>query len=262
LPPTVGFAVIGLWSRAQALYATSVGRVTAVLLETVYPALPRCVADLKRYAVNATLFLQATFWVALPGGIFLGIEGRSLSRLLYGSKWIAADPLLLPGSVIGVAFVILTVSSGILLADNRLRTCLLLEIVSASLAFPALAVLWMKGSMVIYAWVVAAAQLVAASIAVSKASRLLVPNWFRLAFLPAMVGTSLASGTILGVDHVTGSLPLATRLVIDAAVFGSLAVLVHRLVFPNILADFVERLPGAIRLKAFLRLPTALPENA
>jgi O-antigen/teichoic acid export membrane protein len=262
LPPAVGFIAIGLWSRAQALYSTSVGRVTTVLLETVYPALPRCVADLKRYSVNATLLLQATLWVALPGGLFLGIEGHRLSRLLYGAKWIGADPMILPGSIAGVALVILSVSSGILLADNRLRTCLLLEIVSASLAIPTLTVVWAKGSMVTYAWAVAIAQIAATSIAISKASCLLVADWFRVAFLPAILGTVLAGAAILAADTSTGSWPLATQIITDTAIYASIVLLVHRLVFPRVLAGFIERMPGAMHLKAVLRLSAVLPESA
>jgi O-antigen/teichoic acid export membrane protein len=262
LPPTVGFVAIGLWSRAQSLYTTSVGRLTNILIETVYPLLPRYVADLRRYRINATLLLQAALWIALPGGLYLGIEGRRLSRLLYGAKWIAADPLILPGAVAGTALVVFIISVGILLADNRLRTCLLLDLVSASLAVTGFTVVSVTGNMIAYAWAAVVAQALATSIAVFQASRLLVANWFRLTLLPAIVGAVLAVGAVMFADELTKSQALVLQLLISAIVYCSAVMLVHRLLFPRVLTDFIDRMPGAPRIKSLLRLPTILSDCA
>ncbi len=51
LPATLGFTGIGLVNRAQALYATTLGRMTAVFADTVYPFLPRESRNPQRYAV-------------------------------------------------------------------------------------------------------------------------------------------------------------------------------------------------------------------
>jgi teichuronic acid exporter len=261
LPPTVGFVVIGLWSRAQSLYTTSVGRLTNILLETVYPVLPRYAADIRKYRSNATLLLQAVLWIALPGGLYLGIEGHGLSRLVYGVKWIAADPLILPSAVAGTAMVIFIVSVDILLANNRLRTCLLLEAAAASLAIASFAVVWLKGGMVSYAWAAVVAQTLAAAIAVYHASRLLALNWFRLTLLPAAVGTILAVGVLLLVDSFTESQTLVVQLMIGALSYASALLLVYRFVFPKILTHFIDRMPGALGMKSLLRLSRILPDS-
>src|ERR1051326_7912702 len=122
-----GYTGVGLWNRAQALFSTSLGRLGAVVAESIYPLLPRFVNDGDRYARQTTLYLQVMLWTVVPGAIFLGFSGAALSRLLYGSKWVAADPLLWPAALIGCGMLVFTPCSSILLAVNRLAFCLTLD---------------------------------------------------------------------------------------------------------------------------------------
>ncbi|HET7875197.1 MAG TPA: oligosaccharide flippase family protein, partial [Methylomirabilota bacterium] len=98
LPLSVGYGAIGLLGRARVLFGTTVGKVTAVLEETAYPLLPRYAPDSGRYARQATLFVQAVLLVACPGILYVALEGRALSRLLYGERWVGADPLIWPAA--------------------------------------------------------------------------------------------------------------------------------------------------------------------
>ena len=124
LPGLLGFTALGLLERAQALFSTTVGRVGGILIETVYPLLPRSAADEQQYRRQAMTFAQITLLMMIPGALFLGIEGPSLSRLLYGEKWHAADSLLWPGAVCGLGTVMFSLSISVLEAASRLRTSL------------------------------------------------------------------------------------------------------------------------------------------
>src|SRR5215475_5513289 len=102
LPGALGFTAIGLFGRAQALSATTVGRVGSILIETVYPLLPRFAANAESYPRQATLYLQIVALCAVPGAVYIGVEGAALSQLLYGERWVAANPLILPCALIGL----------------------------------------------------------------------------------------------------------------------------------------------------------------
>lgn len=262
LLPSAGLVAMGLWSRAQALYNTSVGRMTNVLIESSYPLLPRYAADPHRYPRQATFFFQAMVWIAIPGSFYLGVEGRQLSRLVYGAKWIAGDPLILPAAIACVALVIFTISSTVMLATNRLRSCFALELVSGVFTITSLPVIWITGSMVAYAWAFAAAQVLAVFVAIFRVSRLLVPNWPRIIFLPALLGGILASGAVIVIDRLAAYWSLLPHVILGITVYTLIVLLVHRLVFPSLLADFVDRMPGATRLKNWLRLSTGVPRFA
>ena len=121
LPGALGFAAMGLLDRAQALYQSTVGRVGNIVVETVYPVLPRYAADPVRYPRQATFFCQAILLVVVPGAVYLGLEGQALLRLLYGEKWIAAEPLIWPGTLIALGAAIFGIGWTVLLATNRLQ---------------------------------------------------------------------------------------------------------------------------------------------
>ena len=101
LPGLLGFTALGLLGRAQSLFGITIGRVNGILIETVYPLLPRYATDLQQYQRQAVAFVQIALLVAIPGALFLGTEGPTVSRLLYGQKWSTADPLLWPGALFG-----------------------------------------------------------------------------------------------------------------------------------------------------------------
>ena len=82
LPGALGYEALGLLNRAQVLFSTTVGRVSGLVLETVYPLLPRSTGDPAQFARHATLFVQTMLLISVPGAVFVGLEGQSLSRLL------------------------------------------------------------------------------------------------------------------------------------------------------------------------------------
>jgi len=92
LPARAGFVAIGLWSRAQALFTMSIGRLMTVLQQTVYPLLPRYAAHRERYPRQATLFAQVMIWLLVPSAIYLGLEGKALSRIFTAVSGLAPIP--------------------------------------------------------------------------------------------------------------------------------------------------------------------------
>src|SRR5205814_10005116 len=90
LPATLGYEEVGLLNRAQVLFSTTVGRVSGLVLETVYPLLPRSAGHPEQFARHATLFVETMLLISLPVAVLVGMVGPYLTRLLYGTKWIAA----------------------------------------------------------------------------------------------------------------------------------------------------------------------------
>ncbi len=167
LPGCLGFTAIGLLNRSQALFSTTVGRVNDTLMETVYPLLPRSAPDANRFSRHGTLFAQFILLIALPGALFLGLEGPAMVRVVYGQKWIAVDPLIWPAAILGLSAAVTAVSQNIFLAANRLRACFLLNLLSAILSLPAIGMAVAGRGLVSYAWTLSVGQFLCASVSLA-----------------------------------------------------------------------------------------------
>ena len=255
LPATLGFVAIGLWGRAQALYTTTLGRVQTIVVETVYPLLPRYAAEPARYPAYATLFCQAVLWVAFGGMTYLGIEGPLLSRVVYGTKWIAADPVIWPGALAGLGLAAFMVGSSVLLAANRLRSCFILDVVSASFLVPMLGVTWIGGGLVAYAWAVASGQIVVGAIALWKAGSLLNANWAREVVLPPLVSSIVASLVVWFFKADLLPAHMVARLAVVTITYGIVFLVVIRLIFWHSLAKLLSYVPGGPHLRRVLLVP-------
>ncbi len=254
LAPTVGFVAMGLLNRAQALYGVTLGRFTGIIQETVYPFLPRESGDARRYARRATQFVQVVLLIGVPGALFAGLEGTMLSRVLYGQKWIAMDPLIWPGVLGGLGGLVFLTGSSVLLATSRLRLCLMLDLLAAALVLPALGFAWATDSVLVYAWVAAAAQLVAAVVALGRASALLEPAWRRTALVPA-VATGLLATLATWLAGRAWVMPVpVVRLAGLGLVYLLTTLVVLRVAYAPILAELLTWVPGGPPVRRWLRL--------
>ena len=259
LPSVLGYAAVGLLGRARALFAMSAGRLADIVTETVYPLLPRYAANPQTYPRQASAFAQAICLFLLPGAVYIGLEGPTLSRLLYGERWTAADPLFLPAAVFGTGLALFQVSSSVLRAANRLRTCLLLDVGAAVLTVPMVAVAWGGGGLTAYAWAVAATQLLAAAFALRTASRCLVAGWVGTVLAPPLLSGALGGGAVVVLRGVrVGDAP-ALHLALSVGVFLLVSGLALRGLFPRALALALTRLPWGERLRGLLRLSGVSP---
>jgi len=254
LPRAVGYAAIGLLNRAQALSSTTVGRVGAVLVETAYPLLPRYVTDAASYARQAALFIQVLLLAALPGVVYIGLQGRALSRILYGDRWIAADPLIWPAALGALGLAAFGGGASVLLAAGRLRASFLLNALAALLSVPMVAVAWVGGHVLSYAWALAGSQLVAGAIALASASPLLTPGWARPTLVPPAVASLVGLGAVVAVERLGLALHVFAELCLESAVFFLALALTLRGVFPGALARVLSRAPGGDRLGGWLGL--------
>jgi O-antigen/teichoic acid export membrane protein len=255
LPRAVGYAAIGLLNRAQALSATTVGRIGAVLVETAYPLLPRYATDAASYARQAALFIQVLLLAAIPGVVYIGLEGRALSRVLYGDRWIAADPLIWPAALGALGLAAFGAGASVLLAAGRLRASFLLNVLAALLSAPMVVVAWIGGHVVTYAWALAAGQLAAGAIALVSASPLLAPRWAPSVVAPPAVASLGGLGAVVGIARFELVAPVFPELALESSVFFLVVALTLRAMFPGPLTRVLSRAPGGDWLGSWLGLP-------
>jgi O-antigen/teichoic acid export membrane protein len=257
LPATLGFTGIGLVNRAQALYSSTLGRTTAVLADTVYPFLPRESRDPRRYGHYATLYLQVTLLIAIPGAMFVGQEGRVLSRVLYGTKWIAADPLIWPGALIGFAAALTTAASSVLLGAGLLRACYALDAASLVSVAPSLYFAYAGSGLQVYSWVLAGTQVLLAALSLGWAARTLRPGWFAAAVVPPAICAAAGVLACEGMAPFLLGQRSLVQLVTSACAYSAAVVLSLRIGFPVTMTQLLARMPCGDRLQRLFGLAAA-----
>jgi O-antigen/teichoic acid export membrane protein len=260
LPAPLGFAAMGLINRAQALYGATLGRFGGIVNDVVYPFLPRHSGHRERYAAQATLYLQVMLLVAVPGALFIGQQGAIVSRVLYGTKWAAMDPLIWPGALIGLAMAVMGPASGILLAAGRVRACLAIDAVASVAAVVALAAAWTTRQALPYSWALAAGQILASFICVWWASTLLERGWFHTAVLPPFAAALAGLLTVHVVPIHTMSERPIVELTIASLAFSTVSLLAMRIGFGTTLSRLLLNLPAGGRLRAFLLFRAERPQ--
>ena len=252
IPPMLGYEALGLLNRAQVLFTTTVGRVTTLVVDTVYPMLPRSASEPTQFARHATIFVQTMLLFSIPGAVFVGLVGPELSRLLYGSTWIAADPLIWPGTLFAWGVAAVLVFSTTILARNRLRGAFLASVVTALLCLPAIGVSTLGGGVEAYAWALAAGQIVAVLVVGQWAGKDLQDGWLRRAVVPPVVAAAAGAAALLTAKSWLAAHAPLFALLIAAAIFGVVVLLVLRLLFPRDLHEVLLRLPASGRLMRLL----------
>jgi O-antigen/teichoic acid export membrane protein len=254
LPSTLGLEAVGLMNRAEGLLATSAGRVLGLVSETVYPILPQIAGEEERFGrvARAYCLLMTTFAFA-AFALFAGC-GRDLSRVLYGAKWSAADPLLLPGSVIGLGTVLATVGGQVLLAQGRLREVFILDLAPRLLFVPAfVGVLAFDWGMVAFHWGVAAPLILMALVEIALARRRL-PGGSRSGELMApVVAAAVGWLGVMVVGSAVGQTTPGPRLSVGILAFAITWLTVLRVFFPRALLEMLNLLPRGATLKGMLR---------
>ena len=254
LPATLGYPAFGLLNRAQVIFSTTVGRAAAIVVETIYPLLPRSAGNPEQFSRHATLFVYTMLLVSIPGAVFVGIEGPMLSRLLYGVKWIAADPLILPSTIFAWAVSTVLIFATVLQARNRLRLAFTSSAIAAVSCLPAISVALVGGTTVRYAWALALGQIAAACVVAKLSSNLLQGGWFRRGVVPPMLAAVLGALVILVIDTRLPGLRMGLRILIDAMAYGLVIFFILRAFFASLLLEVVIRLPGRDFMRRVLRV--------
>lgn len=254
LPRGLGYEIIGLLNRAQVLFATTFARVNNLILDAVYPVLPRSAHDRHQFARHATLVAQIMSLIIIPGTVFVALEGVALSRVLYGEKWAAADPFVLPGTVFAGAGSVNLLFAIILLAANRLKTTLVVNVCAACLSVPAMITAAMGGGATTYIWALAAGQCAATAIAVRLCSPLLVHGWFRQIIMPPIIIGIVDFAALWLGGKWKPDLPPLGRCLIAGTIYATVTLVVLRFGFPSLLRLITDRMPGGRKCARWLRL--------
>lgn len=261
LPATLGFGMIGLVGRANGLYSTTAGRLEAVVIDTVYPFLPRAAADSERYARRAALFVQTALFIVLPAGLFIALEGPSLSRLLYGRKWITADPLIVPATIAGMAITLMAVSANVLLGAGRLRRAIQVDIAGALLAAAAAGATLLGAGASAYLWALAMSNVAGAVVAAMFMSSLMPRGWLAQAALPVAASSAIGILTVWLVHPGVPGHPL-WHLLTTGLLFVLAGVTTMRVAFTGVLVALFNDLNWRTWPRRLLLLPGASVESA
>lgn len=262
LPPTLGFGAVGLMNRAEGLFGMSAGRALGLVSETLYPVLPQLAGDEERLAraVRAYVLLMGTLALAALG-IFV-VSGPTLSRVLYGVKWVAADPLLAPGAVIGCAAVLGGVGGQVLLAKGRLRDVVVLEALSRVALVPAfVGVLLLDWDVTVFCWASAIPLSAVAVVSLRRASRVVPPGTIWGALPAPMVAAAGGAVTALLASTATDGLATAMHAGLEVVAFTAAWLLILRGLFPATLLELLGLAPGGTALRKALRLERCQPSG-
>lgn len=257
LPAAAGFAQIGIMNRGSALHGLTVARLEGIVMETVYPLLPRVASDDGRFRRVATMYAQTILVTTTCGTMFVGIMGPPLSRLLYGNKWVAADPYIWPAALVGLGITIGSLAVNILLARGKLKTTFLLNGLGAALGLPIIIVALVTHSLRPYIWALAGAQLATAAVDVICAAPHLEVSWKHDLLMPPFVAAASGSVVLLLVQSLLEQLPLLPRILCAAFIYSTTSILVTRTVFPELTASLLQRIPGSRYTLSMLRLERA-----
>jgi O-antigen/teichoic acid export membrane protein len=122
-----GFSQLGIMSRAVGLSVLCCQRLPSVLTMTLYPVLTRMARGSEAFERANGLILRLVGWMAIPCAMLFSLVAHPLVRLVYGSKWDAAIPLLpyaLAGGTAGALYQAVTM---LMLADVQHRGCAVAE---------------------------------------------------------------------------------------------------------------------------------------
>jgi O-antigen/teichoic acid export membrane protein len=122
-----GFSQLGFMSRAVGLSVLCCQKLPSVLTMTLYPVLTRMARKSQAFERANSLVLRLVGWMAIPCAMLFSLVAHPLVRLVYGSRWDAAIPLLpyaLAGGTTGALYQAATM---LMLADVQHRRCAVAE---------------------------------------------------------------------------------------------------------------------------------------
>ena len=125
-----GFAQLGIMSRAVGLSVLCCQKFPGVLTMTLYPVLTRMARKSEAFERANSLVLRLVGWIAIPCAILFSLVAHPLVRLVYGSKWDAAIPLLPYALAGGTAGALYQATTMLMLADVQHRGCAVAELLT------------------------------------------------------------------------------------------------------------------------------------
>ena len=256
LAGTYQFAGLGVFTRSFGLATLVAGRLAGVAVESIYPVITRAERGSAQFRRYAGLIMRGVAWATIPAAVLLATTAPEVVALLYGPKWSEVIPLV-PLSAIAVGLGAMALAAqALLLANNELRKCLVVDVVSVVLGV-VLAVWLVPVGMVLYLAALVAHGLILLGIAIV----LLVQSGgtdrasISAAFFPAIIAAAVAFGAVIAGSLTVGStVVMPVRLFLETALFCAVYLVVLRLVFEQSLRELIEVAPAGDRLGAMLAL--------
>lgn len=253
LAGTYVFADLGVFTRTIGLGTLIVGRLGSIIMMMLYPVITRIEAGSPRFRDIACKVFGTVTFVTVPLAIFLAGDAEGVVDLLYGDQWYTVASLL-PLAVASVAISGLTqVANSLLLANEQIRYCFWLDLLSA-LSAVALAFWLIPIGLTAYlsGLVVHGAVFLTATLA------LLARTWgIRSGAVVGYLAKALLVGLMASV--LVGWLPTpgvssATDLLWRAMVFLGFALVAFRMLAPSLLSEILRALPGGSSLVGWFKL--------
>lgn len=223
----LGLQALGLYSVSYNLMRTPANHVVVSLQQVLFSASARVQDDAAALRRAFLLTLNAVLLVSLPTFIAAGVLSRTLVEALYGQKWLAAVPVLLPLALAMPVHAVMAIAGPILWGRGMVGKELRVQFWVALLLVGAI-VVSARLSLEVLAWSVLGVYLVRAIWLTAVLLRVLdVPVYAALAPLRGTLPFALAIAAMLfAADHwlqVLGMLaPL--RLVVALILGAALAI--------------------------------------
>jgi len=128
LTRAVGFAQLGLYNRALGLAALACQRSASLLMNALYPVLTRVPVRTPQYRRAATLVIRFVAWTVIPSAILLAWLAEPVTRTLFGSRWLAAVPLVPYTMALGAMLALVQTNYTLLLAHQQQRLCFIADV--------------------------------------------------------------------------------------------------------------------------------------
>jgi O-antigen/teichoic acid export membrane protein len=248
--------ILGFFTRSLGLANILAGRFGVEISNILLPVVSRASEGSDRFRRLSGLVLQGTVWVTVPAVMFLVVAAEDVVSLLYGPKW-ASVARLLPIAAIHVGFLgLFHATYTLLLANQRLDMCLRLD-VGAAIGALGLIIMLIPYGLAAYLVGLAAHSALMMSIG---AALLLATGGVRLAtvasaFAAALFAATLASAAAVGAGLAIGQeVASVGRLLPQAALFGTVYLLVLRVVVPQQMSDLLQVVPLGAKLARLLRV--------
>ncbi len=253
-----GMVELGLYNRAYTLMVTPMNNLVVVLQGVLFSASSRSQDEdsaLKRGYLAA---VGAIALVVLPVFGSVAVVPRTVIEGLYGDRWAAAVPLLVPLALAVSFHAMMAVAGPVVLGKGRAGKELGVSAVVAVL-FLAVLLLTSQISVVTLAWGVFAVYLVRFLLMTSVVLRLVEGTWGEVlvALRGGLLTLAATASVILGVDTILGLfgaepfLRLLGDILAGAAVVGMLLVALPRLLFSKelllALGLVAHKLPSSLR---------------
>ncbi len=254
LAPLVGFESLAFFGRAVGLANLFCVRAASQLMQALYPVLTRIEEGSPRYQRASALVLRAAAWVVLPVATVFAALARPVVELVYGSRWSAVVPLLPWVMAAGAAGALAQVGYQLLLAHNRERRCLTLDILALGGTLAGLALVAAHGLLpyIALAGLVQLASLVLALVWLGRLGAATAAG-ISVALMPSLAAVAAGAAVCRA---LFGPLAEISRggAFLWAGSFGALYLVVLRFAFRGPLAELVGYLPFGDRLAPLLLL--------